>query len=60
MLISYKYEEIYEPEIHDFMYITDKAYSKEEIIAIELEILRVLEFNATVVSSYRFMERLGR
>jgi cyclin B len=60
MLIACKYEEIYAPEIRDFVYITDKAYSKEEIIAIEFEILRVLEFNVTVVSSYRFMERYAR
>lgn len=29
MLIASKYEEIYAPEIRDFVYITDKAYSKE-------------------------------
>lgn len=35
MLISSKYEEIYAPEVRDFVYITDKAYSKEEILAME-------------------------
>lgn len=29
MLIASKYEEIYAPEIRDFVYITDKAYTKE-------------------------------
>lgn len=29
MLIASKYEEIYSPEIRDFVYITDKAYTKE-------------------------------
>lgn len=29
MLIASKYEEIYAPEIGDFIYMTDKAYSKE-------------------------------
>lgn len=28
MLISSKYEEIYPPEIKDFTYITDRAYTK--------------------------------
>jgi len=28
MLIASKYEEIYAPEVQDFVYITDKAYSK--------------------------------
>ena len=35
MLIASKYEEIYAPEIRDFVYITDKAYSKEEILRME-------------------------
>jgi cyclin B len=35
MLISSKYEEIYAPEVRDFVYITDKAYTKEEILAME-------------------------
>lgn len=33
MLIASKYEEIYAPEIRDFVYITDKAYTKEQILA---------------------------
>jgi len=28
LLIASKYEEIYPPELKDFVYITDKAYSK--------------------------------
>ena len=28
MLIASKYEEIYAPEIRDFVYITDNAYTK--------------------------------
>jgi cyclin B len=29
MLLASKYEEIYAPEIRDFIYITDKAYTQE-------------------------------
>ena len=29
MLIACKYEEIYAPEIRDFIYMTDKAYTKD-------------------------------
>lgn len=39
MLIASKYEEIYAPEIRDFVYITDKAYTKEQILAQENDIL---------------------
>ena len=35
MLIASKYEEIYAPEVRDFVYITDKAYTKEEILIME-------------------------
>ena len=56
MLIACKYEEIYAPEIRDFVYITDKAYTKDDILAMENEILSVLQFNVTVPSSFRFLE----
>ena len=32
MLIAAKYEEIYPPEIKDFTYITDRAYSKQDVL----------------------------
>merc|ERR1719238_2337470 len=44
MLIAAKYEEIYPPEIRDFVYITDKAYTKEEILSMVVQMLSVLEF----------------
>lgn len=44
MLIACKYEEIYPPIVKDFVYITDNAYSKEEILAMEKKMLTVLDF----------------
>lgn len=32
MLVACKYEEIYPPIVKDFVYITDNAYTKEEIL----------------------------
>ncbi len=32
LLIACKYEEIYPPELKDFVYITDKAYTKEDVL----------------------------
>ena len=32
MLIGCKYEEIYPPVVKDFVYITDNAYSKAEVL----------------------------
>ena len=57
MLIASKYEEIYAPEIRDFIYMTAKAYTKEQILAQERDILMSLEFNITAPSAFRFLER---
>lgn len=58
MFIACKYEEIYAPEVRDFVYVTDQAYTKEEIFAMEGKILSVLEFNITFPTSFRFLERM--
>lgn len=60
MLIASKYEEIYAPEVRDFVYITDKAYTKEEILKMENTILATLDFNITTPSSFRFLERFSK
>ena len=60
MLIASKYEEIYAPEVRDFVYITDKAYTKEEILKMEYAMLTALDFNVTSPSSYRFLERFSK
>lgn len=57
MLIACKYEEIYPPIVRDFVYITDNAYTKEEILDMERKMLQVLDFNIQITSSFRFLER---
>lgn len=57
MLIASKYEEIYAPEVQDFVYITDKAYSKAEILECQYKMLKTLEFQTNHCSSYRFLLR---
>ena len=49
MLIACKYEEIWAPEVNDFICISDRAYSREQVLAMEKEILNVLEWSLTVV-----------
>lgn len=56
MLISAKYEEIYPPEVRDFIYISDNAYTRDEILAMESIMLNTLKFNLTVPSALRFSE----
>jgi len=57
MLIACKYEEIYPPIVKDFVYITDNAYTKEEILQMERKMLQVLDFDIQITSSHRFLER---
>jgi hypothetical protein len=60
MLIACKYEEIYPPIVKDFVYITDNAYSKDEILAMEKKMLTVLDFNIQINSAFRFLERYAK
>ena len=60
MFIACKYEEIYAPEVRDFVYITDKAYDKEDILLLEKEMLLSLGFNVTVPTTFRFLEIFAR
>ena len=32
MLIASKYEEIYPPEIKDFVFVTDQAYNRDDVL----------------------------
>jgi G2/mitotic-specific cyclin-B, other len=58
LLVSCKYEEIFSPEIRDFVCILDKSYEKEDIVAMEKELLRTLKFDVTVATSLKFYEIL--
>jgi len=57
MLIASKYEEIYAPEVRDFVYISDRAYKRDEILMMESIMLNTLEFNLTVPTALRFGQR---
>ena len=35
LMLASKYEEIYPPEVRDYVYICDNAYSREEILQME-------------------------
>ncbi|XP_059668292.1 G2/mitotic-specific cyclin S13-7-like [Cornus florida] len=57
MLMASKYEEIWAPEVNDFVCISDRAYTHEQVLIMEKRILGVLEWNLTVATPYVFLVR---
>jgi cyclin-A len=60
MLVAAKYEEIYPPSVEDFVYISDNAYSREQVIAEEVKLLNALKFHCTVATSRQFLRRFAK
>ena len=56
MFIASKYEEIYPPELKDFVYITDKAYVKSDVLEMEYKMLKSLNFDITFPTQWSFFE----
>ena len=56
MFIASKYEEIYPPELKDFVYITDNAYVKADVLDMESKMLGSLEFDIMVPTQWSFFE----
>ncbi|XP_005998783.1 G2/mitotic-specific cyclin-B2 isoform X3 [Latimeria chalumnae] len=60
MLLASKYEEMYVPEIGDFVYITDNAYTKGQIREMEMIILKRLNFNLGRPLPPHFLRRASK
>jgi len=58
MFIAAKFEEIHPPEVADFVYITDSAYTKEDILTMECQMLSTLDFQIVVPTAAHFMDRM--
>ena len=52
-----QYEEIYAPEVNDFVYITDNAYASSELRKMELDILHTLNYNLGRPLALHFLRR---
>ena len=60
MLIATKYEEIYAPEVKDFVYITDRAYTEKDILRMEIKILAALNFDLGRPLPVHFLRRASK
>ena len=59
LMIACKHEEIDLPKMDDFIYITDHAYVKNEMIKMEYDILNKLNFSFLYPSPIKFFEYLS-
>ncbi|CAL1383681.1 unnamed protein product [Linum trigynum] len=57
MLLACKYEEVSVPVVDDLILISDKAYSRKEVLDMEKLIVHALQFNMSVPTPYVFMKR---
>lgn len=60
MFVASKFEEIEPPTVHNFVYITDNAYTKEEVLQAECSMLATLGFRIVVPTADEFLDRLLR
>ncbi|KAM9323390.1 G2/mitotic-specific cyclin-B1 [Pholidichthys leucotaenia] len=60
MFLASKYEEMYPPEISDFAFVTDKAYTTAQIRDMEMTILRVLKFQLGRPLPLQFLRRASK
>ncbi|GFS35828.1 cyclin B2;1 [Actinidia rufa] len=57
MLLACKYEEVSVPVVDDLVFISDKAYTRKEVLEMEKLMLNTLQFNMSVPTPYVFMKR---
>ena len=59
LMIATKHEEIDLPKIDDFIYITDNAYVKNDVVKMENDVLSKLNFSFLYPSPIKFFEYLS-
>lgn len=50
-----KFEEIYPPEVAEFVYITDDTYTKKQVLKMEHLVLKVLSFDMAAPTINQFL-----
>jgi G2/mitotic-specific cyclin 2 len=60
MLIACKYEQIYTPYIHEFNYLCEEMYTKQDFITTERAILVALEYRLGQPSAMTYLRRISK
>ena len=58
--LNSKYEEIYPPDVGEFVYITDDTYTKKQLLRMEHLVIKVLGFDVAVPTSNVFADMYCR
>jgi len=59
-LVACKIDERIPPNLDDFVYVCDDAYTRKDIIRKEQDMISVVEYDVGYPLSYRFLRRYGR
>lgn len=57
LFLACKHEEIYPPEVRDCVYITDRAYDRQQVLDMEQTLLRALDWKISLPTAYPFLDR---
>jgi len=60
MLIAAKFEEMYAPQVEEFVVISDNAYTHSEMLEMEGQVLTALDFRLTASTPKNFLRRFQR
>jgi len=57
MFLASKYEEVYPPKVDDFVYISDNTYTRNEVLKMEQDVFKTLDYRLTVPTLFNFLQR---
>jgi len=60
LLIAAKFEEMCPPQVQDFVYVTDRAYTSDEVLRMEVLMLTTLDFQICQPTALHFLQWLQR
>jgi len=60
LLLGCKYEEIYVPEITDFVYLSDNAFTKNEVKSSLVDVFRTINYSLSRPFSLTFLRRFSK